>query len=259
MDFFHPIRDARRKKLAGEPFSSEWAKIIDRNVPYCRKLNPQERLKLWNLIKIFVVEKNFEGCAGLEITDEIRLTIAAQACLLLLNLHENTFYEKLATILVYPAGFEFDNETYEGNGIVSEEKMPVLGLSYSLGVISLSWADAESGAKRPGDGSNVVFHEFAHQLDLLDNAMNGAPVLNSRSMYRDWARVLGAEFEELRKDVAEGIPSIISSYGATKPAEFFAVVTELFFERPVQLKRTHPALYEEFRQYYEQDPATRFG
>ncbi len=259
MDLFHPIRDARRRKLVGEPFSSEWAKIIDRNVPYCQKLNSQERLKLWDLIKVFVDEKNFEGCAGLVITNEMRLTIAAQACLLLLNLHRNTFYDKLATILVYPAGFEFNNETYESNGIVSEERTSVLGLSYSLGVISLSWADTESGARRPDDGSNVVLHEFAHQLDLLDNAMNGAPLLNSRSMYRDWAKILGAEFEELRKDVAEGIPSIIDSYGATKPSEFFAVVTELFFEKPVQLKQTHLALYEEFRQYYGQDPATRFS
>ncbi len=258
MGLFHPIRDARRKKLAEAPFASEWVKIIDQNVPYCQKLNSQERHKLWELVAVFIDEKNFEGCMGLAITDEIKLTIAAQACLLLLNLEHN-FYEKLVTILVYPAGFEFNKESYESNGIVSEERLPVSGVSYSLGVISLSWSDTTHGARSPDDGSNVTLHEFAHQLDLLDNAMNGAPILSSRSMYRDWARVLGSEFDELRNAVAEGKPSIISSYGATNPAEFFAVVTELFFERPVELKASHSALYEEFRQYYGQDPATRFS
>lgn len=258
MSLFHPIRDARRRKLAEAPFSSTWVKVIDQNVPYCLKLTSQERLKLWELVAVFVDEKHFEGCMGLVITEEIKLTIAAQACLLLLNLEHN-FYEKLATILVYPAGFEFNKESYESNGIVSEELMPVAGISYSLGVIALSWSDTTQGARRPDDGTNVVLHEFAHQLDLLDNAMNGAPILSSRSMYPDWAHVLSQEFEALCKAVAQGIPTVINPYGATNPAEFFAVVTEIFFEKPVDLKAAHPALYEEFRQYYGQDPATRFG
>lgn len=257
MSLFHPIRDARRKKLAKAPFSSAWVKIIDQNVPYCQKLDSQERLALWKLVAVFMNEKHFEGCMGLAITDEIKLTISAQACLLLLNLKHN-FYEKLATILVYPAGFECNKESYASNGIVSEEMLPVSGVSYSLGVIALSWSDTTSGAKRPDDGTNVAFHEFAHQLDLLDNAMNGTPILSSRAMYPDWVRVLGAEFEELRTAVAQGIPTTINPYGATNSAEFFAVVTELFFEKPADLKVAHPALYEEFRKYYGQDPATRF-
>lgn len=258
MSLFHPIRDARRRKLTKAPFASEWARIIDRNVPYCQKLTAQERLKLWELVAVFINEKNFEGCMGLVITDEIKLTIAAQGCLLLLNLKHN-FYEKLRTILVYPAGFEFNKESWASNGIVSEEMMPVSGLSYSLGVIALSWSDTAHGARNPGDGSNVAFHEFAHQLDLLDNAMNGAPILSSRTQYHDWAEILGAEFEALRKAIADGTPCIINPYGATSPAEFFAVVTETFFERPVELKATHPALYETFSLYYGQDPATRFS
>jgi Mlc titration factor MtfA (ptsG expression regulator) len=104
---------------------------------------------------------------------------------------------------------------------------------------------------------NVVLHEFAHPLDLLDSAMDDARVLNSRAMYGEWAEILGAEFERLRGEVAQGIPSIISAYGATKPAEFFAVVTELFFERPRELRQQHPALYDEFKKYYGQDPAAR--
>ncbi len=258
MSLFHPIRNAKRRKLIKAPFSFDWVKIIDQNVPYCQRLNSEERRELWKLVAVFIHEKHFEGCMGLAITNEIKLIISAQACLLLLNL-KHDFYEKLRTILVYPAGFEFNKESYATNGIVSEEIMPVAGVSYSLGIIALSWSDTTHGAKRADDGTNVVLHEFAHQLDLLDNAMNGAPVLSERSMYPDWARVLGAEFEALGKAVAQGMPTVINPYGATNPAEFFAVVTELFFEKPLELKGAHPALYEEFRQYYGQDPATRFS
>lgn len=258
MDLFHPFRDHRRKGLVEKPFSSEWARIIDANVPYCRMLDASERIRLWDLIKVFIAEKNFEGCGGVVVSEEIKLTIAAQACLLLINLRHN-YFEKLVSILVYPRGFTFEREEHGEFGMVTEEQIPVSGLSTSIGSIALSWPDTASGARDPDDGVNVVLHEFAHQLDLLDCAMDGAPVLTTRAMYGEWAAVLGAEFERLRSEVAHGIPSIISSYGATKPAEFFAVVTELFFEKPCELQREHPALYEEFRQYYGQDPAARFN
>ena len=131
------------------------------------------------------------------------------------------------------------------------------GLSSTLGAVVLSWPDTMRGGQNPNDGFNVVLHEFAHQLDQLDGAMNGAPVLEGGAMYRDWAHVLGAEYQRLQAEVETGASSLISAYGATKPAEFFAVVTELFFEKPVDLQREHPELYEEFRQYYRQDPAAR--
>ena len=257
MGIFHPFRDHRRKGIVEEPFPSEWAKIIDVYVPYCRMLNASERARLWNLIKVFMAEKNFEGCSGMVVSDEIKLTIAAQACLLLINLRHD-YYEKLVSILVYPQGFTFEQREYGASGTITEEQIPVSGLSTSIGSIALSWPDTAGGARRPDDGVNVVLHEFAHQLDLLDSAMDGAPVLNTRSMYGEWAKVLGNEFERLRSEVAQDIPSLINSYGATKPAEFFAVVTELFFEKPCELLREHPALYEEFKQYYGQDPVTRF-
>lgn len=256
MDVFHPLRNRRRKKIVAEPFPSTWAEIIDANVPYCRMLRTSEKHRLWDLIKVFIAEKNFEGCNGLVVTEEMKLIIAAQACLLLINLKHN-YFEKLVSILIYPAAFEFEREDWSETGLVSVERIPVSGLSTDIGSIALSWPDTADGARLPDDGVNVVLHEFAHQLDLLDNAMDGAPILNSRALYGTWAKVLGAEFERLRSDVAQGIPSLISSYGATKPAEFFAVVTELFFERPHELRRQHPALYDEFKKYYGQDPATR--
>lgn len=255
MGLFHPFRDHRRKELAEQPFPAEWSEIIARVVPYCRTMHPEERARLEALIQVFLGEKHFEGCGGLTVTDEMRVTIAAQACLLLLNLHDN-YFDRLESILVYPESFAFDKEEYYHEaGTVTLERVPVAGLSSSGGAVALSWPDTLEGARRTDDGSNVVLHEFAHQLDQLDGVMDGAPALDTAALYRDWARVLGAEYARLQGEIALGIPSLVSPYAATKPAEFFAVVTELFFERPADLKRQHPELYEEFRQYYRQDPA----
>lgn len=252
----HPFRDHHRKELNEQPFPAGWSRIIGQNVPCCRSLHPDERKRLEDLIKVFIAEKHFEGCGGLAITDEIRVTVAAQACLLLLNLRHD-YYERLISILVYPESFDFEQEERGVAGTVSVTNRPVMGLSSSTGAVVLSWPDTVRGAQRPDDGVNVVFHEFAHQLDQLDGAMNGAPVLDSASMYREWAQVLGSEYQRLQEEVETGTPSLIGAYAATKPAEFFAVVTELFFERPIELQQEHPALYEEFRQYYGQDPAAR--
>ena len=256
MGFFHPFRNLRRKALAKEPFPEAWSAIMLRNVPYCLGLHADERTRLEELIKVLIAEKNFEGCAGIEITDEIKVTIAAQACLLLLNIRHN-FYEGLVTILVYPQNFVFEREERNETGLVTVTKQPVLGLCSSTGTVVVSWPDTLHGAQWPDDGRNVVLHEFAHQLDQLDGSMNGAPVLDSAFRYREWAQVLGAEYEHLKSEVALGRPSLIGDYAATKPAEFFAVVTELFFERPFELQQQHPALYGAFQQYYQQDPAAR--
>jgi len=256
MSLFHPFRDYRRRELAERPFPAEWSAVIAQNVPYVRSLNPDERARLEELIQIFIAEKNFEGCGGLAVTDEMRVTIAAQACLLLLNL-PISYYDRLSSVLIYPEGFAYDRETRGEAGLVTAERVPVSGLSSSGGAIALSWPDALAGSLRPNDGANVILHEFAHQLDQLDNVMNGSPALGTLAQYREWARVLGTEYDRLRSETALGIPDLIGSYAATQPAEFFAVVTELFFEKPVELQHEHPALYEEFRQYYRLDPAAR--
>jgi hypothetical protein len=256
MGLFHPFRDYRRKELAEQPFPAEWSAIIARNVPYCEGLHPEERERLEELVKVFIAEKRFEGCGGLAVTDEIRVTIAAQACLLLLNLPCG-YYDRLDSVLVYPESFAFEREEGGAAGTVTVERVPVAGLSSSGGAVALSWPDTLDGGRQPDDGSNVVFHEFAHQLDQLDGAMDGAPALDTAALYRDWARVLGAEYARLQGEAALGLPSLISPYAATKPAEFFAVVTELFFERPVDLQQQQPGLYDEFRQYFRQDPAAR--
>ncbi|MDD2601199.1 MAG: zinc-dependent peptidase [Kiritimatiellae bacterium] len=256
MSIFHPLRKRRRKALNLMPFPPKWAQIIEKNVPCYQGLRAEERAHLEDLIKVFISEKNFEGCGGLVITDEIKVTVAALACLLLLNLNID-YYGQLVSVLVYPSGFNFKQVELHAIGTVSESDMPAAGLSSSKGVIVLSWPDTISGSLNPVDGVNVVFHEFAHQLDQLDGVMNGAPLLSSASLYSEWSKVLSAEYEQLREDVARQRESIIRAYGATRPAEFFAVVTEIFFEQPLQLKQDHPELYEEFSSYYRQDPAAR--
>lgn len=256
MSIFHPFRDHRRRVLDEEPFPEEWSAIIEKNVAFFKELHPDERERLEDLIKIFIHEKHFEGCGGFEVTDEVKVTIAAQACLLLLNLEHN-YYDELVSILIYPSGFNHKGMCYNEGGMITEEDVPVSGLSSSGGVIVLSWPDTIGGAKNTEDGNNVVFHEFAHQLDLLSGNVNGAPVLSSYAEYRDWGRILTREYKELQEDVAKHRRSVIRAYGATTPAEFFAVVTEIFFEKPRQLKEDHPELYEEFKHYYRQDPAER--
>lgn len=256
MSFLHPFRDHRRRELAARPFPPEWRAILARNVPYAQGFDAVERTRLEDMIKVFIAEKHFEGCAGMVITDEVKITIAAQACILLLNLHHN-YYERLVSIVVYRDSFVFEQDEAGLGGTVTSTRSAALGLCSSTGAVALSWSDTLDGGGNPADGCNVVFHEFAHQLDQLDGSIDGAPPLESGAAYRNWARVLSAEFSRLQAAVESDAPSLISDYGATKPAEFFAVVTELFFERPVELRRDYPELYEEFRLYFGQDPAER--
>lgn len=248
------FKERRRKALREKPFPPEWESILREHVPYMKRLSAEDQDELRGLILIFLHEKHFEGCAGIEIDDEIRVTIAAQACVLLLN-RPNDVYPDLESILVYPSAYiDRRPRTVEG-GIVLEDGETRLGESWTRGTVVLAWDAVLRGARDVHDGHNVVLHEFAHQLDSEDGAADGAPVLASRAAYGPWARVLGAAYEGLLEDVEEGNRTVIDQYGAKNPAEFFAVVTETFFERPRALRAKHPALYEKMREYYQQDPA----
>jgi Mlc titration factor MtfA (ptsG expression regulator) len=248
------FRQRRRKQLRMAPFPTDWLVIVKRNVPVYRYLPEADREELHGHILIFLDEKKFEGCGGLQINDEIKVTIAAQACILLL--HRNTnYYHTLKSVVVYPTAYVAHESRPVGNGIVSEGESVRLGESWHSGAVVLSWNDVLYGAADIHDGHNVVFHEFAHQIDHDSGESHGSPVMEGRSMYLAWARVLGAEYAKLRKDTEHGCRTVMDRYGATNPAEFFAVATECFFEKPVQLKRKHPELYEEFMLYYQQDPA----
>jgi MtfA peptidase len=253
------FKSRRREQLRAQPFPPEWRQTMERNVPIVRRLPPADQAELAGHVQVFLAEKNFEGCGGLELTDEIRVTIAAQACLLLLH-RETDYYPLLTSILVYPSTYVLPGEHPVDGGVWEESEQPVLGhTSRDLSALVLAWDSTLHGARDMRDGENVVFHEFAHQLDFESGGIDGTPPLESRARYASWARVLGAEFEELRRVAEEGKQSILDTYGAENPAEFFAVATEAFFERPLELRAKHGALYEELRAFYDQDPAAWFS
>ncbi len=242
----------RREKLRNAPFPQEWETLITRNVPYGSFLENQEKLDLRGLVQVLIHEKRFEGCAGVEITDEIRVTVSAQACLLLLN-RPTDIYPRLRSILVYPDAFLAPAVEHLEDGVVVEGMEARAGESWSLGNVVLSWADVLEGAADPWDGYNPVLHEFAHQLDDESGASEGAPALQDRQSEEDWKRIFAREYRAL----SAGRRSPMDAYGAKSPAEFFAVATETFFERPIELKTAHTDLYEQLRKYYRQDPVLR--
>jgi len=250
-----PTRRRRRERLRAMPFKPEWRRIIERNVPLYSRLRDDDRAELLGHTQVFIAEKLWEGCGGLELTDEIRVTIAAQACILLLH-RDTDYYPRVKVILVYPSSYVEDSERNIGGGIWEAGEQHRLGhTQQQLGAIVLAWDAALHGSRVYDDGHNLVLHEFAHQLDFEGTGTDGTPLLDTRQQYLSWARVLGAEYEQLRKLDDEGETSFLDSYGATNPAEFFAVVTEFFFERPAELLTKHPALYGELKGFYRQDPA----
>jgi Mlc titration factor MtfA (ptsG expression regulator) len=251
---FRWLMRRRREAIRRRPLPAEWRAIMDKNVPYVACLPSEDRDELAGHMQIFLAEKPFEGCGGLQITDEIRVTIAAQACILLLH-RRTDYFSKLVSILVYPSTYVVPGGRSQPGGLMTDELQARIGESWVAGVVVLVWDSVRSGASDIHDGHNVVLHEFAHQLDQESGAGDGAPILPRRSMYVAWARVLGHDFEALVRDTQRHHRTLIDQYGATNPAEFFAVVTETFFEKPRQLRSKYPALYDQLQQFYRQDPA----
>ena len=245
------IRGKRRIRLLHTPLSPELEKIVQKNVFPYKRLSKKMKRELQGLINIFLDEKDFEGCGGLDMNDEIRVTIAAEACLLLLNRNISECFPALRTILVYPSAYVASGAESIGGNIVENVPSSRAGESWQNGNVVLSWNHVKHGVMNYDDGHNVVLHEFGHQLDQMSGAANGAPILTS---YHTWAEVMGSNFEELCEKVKKHRKDVIDDYGATNPAEFFAVATETFFEKPEKLKRDHPKLYQELSEYYKVNP-----
>jgi len=243
------MRDIRRSKMRARGIPDEWRVILERNVPLYGRLPEGLQRELEGLISVFLAEKRFEGCGGQEITDEVRVTVSGQACMLLLN-RATRFYPKLRTIYVYPSSY-MARQPDGYHGVDGEARQ---GESWQNGPVVLAWDSVKGGACNMEDGKNVVFHEFSHQLDQEDGAADGAPILESRSCYASWARVLSAEYKTLRGRVKKNRRSVVRRYGASHPAEFFAVATEAFLEKPRQMKKKHPEMYDELKGYYRVDP-----
>ena len=246
------LRNRRRGALMRQVIAEQFPAFIEKNIPLYTRLPDKLKTQLHGLVNVFLAEKKFVGCGGQEITDEVRVTIAAQACMLLLN-RKTTFYPKLKTIYVYPHTYVAKGLMNDG-GLIVEGKSVRLGESWQNGPVVLTWDSITGGARNVQDGQNVVFHEFAHQLDQEDGDADGAPILENRSCYRSWAAVLGEEYERLCSKKQGRRRSVLNIYGATNPAEFFAVATEAFFEKPKQMHKKSPDLYEELKSYYQIDP-----
>jgi Mlc titration factor MtfA (ptsG expression regulator) len=254
-----PFGKRDRRLSPREPFPPDWISILRRNMPLYNRLGAADREELHRLMRIFLSRKDFEGCGGMTITDEVRVTIAGLACLLLLHRGGEVF-PTVDTVLVYPATFVVEERPKRGeDGVVSVGPSREAGEAWPSGQVILAWDDVLAGAAEERDGHNVVLHEFAHELDEEDGAMDGTPAIGAAfpfsGRYAQWARVFSVEYQRLRRDAAEGRRTVLDGYGAENPAEFFAVATETFFEEPVLLKQRHPKLYEELADFYRQDPA----
>lgn len=244
----------RLRRALARPLGAHEIAILERNVEQYRGMDADMRTRLERLVRRFLHEKKFVGCAGLEITDEMRLTIAGQACLLLLGTRGDAVYPSLNAVLVYPGAFLVPRRQVDAAGVVTEERQDLLGESWGDGRVILSWDHVRRGDTVEAPAHNVVLHEFAHQLDSESGATNGAPYLGSEERYRSWSEVLSRDFASLCEDAWMGREGVLDHYGATNPAEFFAVATEAFFEQPHRLSQRHAALYEEFLKYYRVDP-----
>jgi Mlc titration factor MtfA (ptsG expression regulator) len=251
------FRDRRRKRILEREFPKSWESLLEQRIRPYRHLPPSDQARLQDLVQIFIAEKVWEGLGGLELTDEIRVTIAGYACLLILKRCE--IYPQSKSIYVYPSTvqapprhlgfFESANEPVSG-------PVPILGQAFHRGPVVLVWDAIQHDCRMAGSGHNVVYHEFAHQLDFRDGQADGTPVLRSKEELKRWTEVFSREYLELRRRVDQGLPTFLDEYGAVHESEFFAVATEHFFEQSREFQVEHPELYRCLASFYRQDPAS---
>ncbi|XOV76266.1 MAG: zinc-dependent peptidase [Phycisphaerales bacterium] len=258
------LRTRSRRRLLEKPFPTEWEAIIERNIDRYPALPIRQQRRLLDLTRIFLAEKSFEG-VGIELTDEVRVTIAAHAVTLLLNRYtdpKDAVFSGVRSVIVYPNRYRAAVSTIGPGGVVTEGNQIRLGEAWhgpgTGGTIVLSWEDVPRrplrcllrGRRRSAHAHNVVIHEFAHALDAENGDVNGAPRLDRPGAYAAWSNIMSREFVGLRRAAALGLPTLLSAYGATNPAEFFAVATETYFDRPVEMRQHHPDLYSQLEGYY---------
>lgn len=250
----------RRRKLKAKPFAADWRRVLTDRMPYYSKLSAAERAELEGHIQVLVGEKYFEGCAGLVVTEEMKVLIAGQAALLLLG-RDADYFPWMRTVLVYPNSFVGNAKSVGPAGVVTEGPSWRQGESWyapgSGGPVVLSWSDVIAGAADACDGRNLVLHEFAHQLDADSGAVEGLPGLASRDAAANWQSVMAREQRRVAEEAWMGRPGVIHPYGLQNPAEFFAVSVEAFFERGDEMKARHPEWYALLVSYFGQDPAER--
>lgn len=247
------IPKIRLRHVLAQAFPLNYSKILRKNLPAYSRMPTDLQMQLKRRVRQFLYQKTFVGCGGLVITDEIRVTIAGKACLLLLNRNSDVF-PQLTHVLVYPSAFVAPRQQMNAGGVVTHTNQGLSGESWSDGRVILAWDQSANNPETEALGQDVVLHEFAHQLDSETGSVNGAPALKNAASYRVWSQVMGQEFEQLQLATEHGTPTVIDPYGATSPTEFFAVTTEAFFKKSTELARAHPALFEQLRGFYCVDP-----
>ncbi len=253
------FRNRRRRKILQTHFPQAWRQIMQEMVVHYSYLNTDERCKLEDLVQIFIAEKNFEGCGGLKISAEIKVVVASQACLLVLGL-PSFQYLQLQSILIYPTTVTIPPSRmsfFADSTAIVPDQQSILGQASLRGPVLLVWDAVKRGARHPEQGHNVVYHEFAHILDMRDGAADGTPELHNRNLYHNWVEICSKEFHKLQKSVQNTQKTLLDCYGAVNEAEFFAVATELFFDRPLRMERELKELYLVLSAYYRQDTALR--
>ena len=247
------VRRARRERLRAAPPPKDLEKVLMDNVRLYEILPAELRDQLLGHANVFLAEKEFIGCGGQEITDEVRYIVAGTACVLLLN-REPHYFPGFTSILIYPDTYEGGTVRHDGM-VQVHERTARAGESWHRGPVVLSWGDVVRGVADPDDGFNVVLHEFAHKLDEQRDGTDGMPELHHADHFDEWVKVLTREYGALRARVARGTNRVLDEYALTSPPEFFAVATESFFEKPQAMKKRLPDLYKQLQRFYQVDPA----
>ncbi len=243
------FRKRRRKKILGQSWPESWDLHLQRNVRLTWEMSDSQMSLLQDRVKVFVAEKYWEGCEGLQLSEEMKVTIASQACLMLLGVNDY-YFDNVKTILVYPKAFRRETS----DGVNEGQSQHRAGEAWQGGPIILSWQDSLRGGRNEDDGQNVVIHEFAHALDGLDGEMGGSVMFDDAGSTQAWRRVVEQGYAELCQAKEQRRRTLLDHYGATNRAEFFAVATETFFEQPSELSREHSELFTLLKKYYRVDP-----
>lgn len=238
---FRFVRALRRRRLAQRALPAAWGRIVDERLAFVKAMTPEQRERFLTHLKVFAWEKEWVGVEGVVITDEMRVVVAGAAARLARNLPLGV-YDDLGTIIIHPSHLEKS----AGGGVI-------LGMAHRLGAVSLSWDSVKRGIANAQDGHDVALHELAHVLDVADGEFDGTPPLEVMADRRAWAAACAAAFGRLR---AAARHDVMRAYGATNEAEFFAVATEVFFEKPRQLSQKEPALFRALTKFYGFDPRT---
>ncbi len=248
------LKKRRRRQLLDTPFPVPWRPFLD-DVVFYRYLSESAQSRLRDALRIFIAEKTWEGSRDLVVTEQMQVTIAAQACLLVLGM-DDFYFDNVPTVLILPEDFVRKEKHGLGGDLYLEADIERIGEADHRGQVVLSWSDVLYEARHPGQRANLVIHEFSHQLDMLNGEFDGVPLLPPALAQR-WQEIMAREFQRLVRQAERGHEStLLDPYGATNPAEFFAVVCECFFDLPAHLEAEQPQLYALLRDYFRQDPAS---